>query len=329
MPEVFFPSQTLNPTELFGSGHPILAKLPHQNALNCNALNANMPYCLAQTYAHPESKTITQTLAAMPEKPKQNLMCTIDHVGNFTTTLAAFYDEHLAFFNLSSTTGIVGAGTTASETRLSGFQKALVDYQNTLVALNKEKGIGRGPSTARSHLKAKVRVAYDKLQLRYQAELNKLATPGSLGKNRGNALSSADRGIALAQRRGRRINVANTKQAIQLAQLSKGISYAGKGLVVLDAGIRANGVYSTYKTGGDWQREAAIQTTAYGAAGAAGLGAGQAVVYGLTAIGLGLTPVGWVVMIGIGITAGFGLAYLADEQAKTFAGRVWDRKNLF
>lgn len=329
MPEIFFPSQTLTPEQIFGPGHPALANLPKQNALDCSAFNANMPYCLAQEYAHPESKLITQTLAAMPEKPKQNLMCTIDQMGDLTGTLAAFYDKHLAFFNLQNSAGLVGAGTTASETRLTGLQKALVEYQQALIAINKEKGIGRGPSAAKSQLKAKARLAYEKLQLRYQAELNKLATPGSLGKNRGDALSSAERGIKLAQRRGRRINVANTNQAVRLTQLAKGISHVGKGLIVLDAGIRANGVYNTYQQGGNWQREAAIQTTGFGLGGAAGIAAGTAITQGLTAIGLGLTPVGWVVILCIGVAAGFTAAYYSDQKAQEFTGKVWDRNFVF
>ena len=116
-----------------------------------------------------------------------------------------------------------------------------------------------------------MRKTYSELQLQYHAELNKLASPGSLGKNRGNALSSAERGINLAQRRGRGINVANTAQAVQISRMATGISYTGKGLIALDAGIRINGVHNTYKQGGNWQREAAIQTTGFGAGGAAGL----------------------------------------------------------
>src|SRR5690606_33995220 len=74
---------------------------------------------------------------------------------------------------------------------------------------------------------------YNELQTKYHAELNKLATPHSLGKNRGNALSGAERGITLAQRRGRGINVANNAQAVQVSNLAKSISYTGKGLVAL------------------------------------------------------------------------------------------------
>lgn len=325
MPEIFFPSQNLAAEALFEKNHPALANLHRNNSLNCSILTANMPYCLGEAGVHPEGKIITQILGGLPETSRQNLACTIDTAGDLTNTLAAFYDKHLAFFNLQNSAGLVGAGATASEARLTGLQKALVNYQKALEALHKHKGIGRGPSATYAELKSRARLAYQQLQVKYHAELNKLATPGSLGKNRGNALASADRGIALAQRRGRRINVANNAQALRLAQLAKGVSYAGKGLIALDAGIRINGVHNTYKQGGNWQREAAIQTTGFGFGGLAGIAAGNAVVAGLTTIGLGLTPAGWVVLIGIGVTAGFGAAYTTDNLFQRFAAWIYDR----
>ena len=324
MPEIFFPSQTLSAQELFGKDHPALANLPRNNVLKCDALTANMPYCFSQT-AHPESKIITQTLGNMPEASRNNLMCTIDTFGDFTTTLAAFYDEHLSFFNLQNSAALVGAAATAGEGRLTSFQKALKNYQDALEALHKHKGVGRGPSATNAALKGRVRAAYNDLQIKYQAELNKVASAGSLGKNRGNALASADRGIALAQRRGRGINVASNTQALQISRLASSVSYTGKGLIALDAGIRINGVHNTYKNGGNWQREAAIQTAGFGAGTAAGLAIGKGVIAGLTMIGLGLTPVGWVVLIGVGVSAGFGAAYISDGIAQKGASWLYDK----
>lgn len=284
-----------------------------------------MPYCLDEKDVHPESKIITQTLGNLPESSRNNLMCTIDTFGDLTPTLAAFYDKHLAFFNLQNSAGLVGAGTTASETRLKGFHKALKNYQSALQALHNHKGTGRGPSATNAALKGRVKATYSELQLQYHAELNKFASSGSLGKNRGNALASADRGITLAQRRGRGIHVASTTQAVQISRMATGISYTGKGLIALDAGIRINGVHNTYKQGGNWQREAAVQSAGFIAGTSAGVLTGKAVIAGLTVIGLGLTPVGWVVLIGVGVGAGFGAAYMVDGLAQKGAGRLYDK----
>ena len=323
MPEIFFPSQNITPQDIFGRKAP-LATLAQNNAFSCNELTANMPYCLEQANS-PESKMITQTLGGLPDASRQNLICTIDTFGDFTATLAAFYHSNLKFINLQNSGSLLGAGATASEVRLNGFQKALIAYQDALVALNKHKGVGRGASAAQVELKNKVRLAYNELQTKYQVELKKYASPDSLGKNRGNALAGAERGITLAQRRGRGINVASNTQALQIARMAKGISYTGRGFVVLDAGIRVHGVNNVYKQGGNWQREAAIQATGFGAGGAAGMAVGKAVVLGLTTIGLGLTPVGWVVLIGAGVAAGVGAAYVTDSVSKGVAAAIWDR----
>lgn len=328
MPEIFFPSRNLTLEELFGQDGPAMPDLARNNAYSCNALTANMPYCLAESKAHPESRIITQTLGNLSPASRQNLMCTIDTFGgDFTSTLAAFYDQNLAFFNLQNSAGLVGAGATASEARFTGLQKALVNYAKTLDALEAQKGVGRGPSATKAELSRRARQAYGVLESKYQVELKKLASPNSLGKNRGNALSSAERGITLAQRkRGRGINVANNAKAQQLARLATSVSYAGKGLIALDAGIRLKGVHHTYKQGGNWQREAAMQATGFGFGGAAGVFTGARVIAGLTTIGLGLTPVGWVVMIGVGMAVGFGAAYMIDRIAQDGAGRIYDRR---
>lgn len=323
MPEIFFPSQNITTQQIFGRG-VVPQTLASNNAFSCNELTANMPYCLAEI-SSPESKIITQTLGNIPQASRQNLMCTIDTFGDFTATLAAFYHKNLEFINLPNTTSLLGAGATASEARLNGFQKALLAYQDALVALNNYKGVGRGASATRVELKNKVRLAYVELQKKYHAELKKFASPDSLGKNRGNALAGADRGLTLAQRRGRGINVASNAQALQIARMANGISYAGKGLVALDAGVRVHRVNNVYKQGGNWQREATIQTTGFGMGGAAGLYAGSKVIAGLTTIGLGLTPIGWVVMIGVGVAVGIGAAYAFDTGGKNLAAKLWDR----
>ncbi|MBC6904590.1 hypothetical protein DWB84_03805 [Saccharophagus sp. K07] len=254
------------------------------------------------------------------------MVSTIDVFGDFTVALAAFYNDNLAFLDLQNTGSLLGAGATASEVRLNEFQKALLRYQNALIALNKQKGVGRGASASRITLENEVRSAYAELQKKYQTELKKVAPANSLGKNRGNALAGADRGITLARRRGRGINVASNAQALQIARMAKGISYAGKGLIALDAGIRVNKVRNVHRQGGNWQREATIQTTGFGLGAATGMFIGKVAVAGLTTIGLGFTPVGWVVLIGAGVVVGFGAAMAMDNVGQSVAATIWDRK---
>ena len=137
----------------------------------------------------------------------------------------------------------------------------------------------------------------------------------------------AERGITLAGRgrKARRLHVANGAQASRIALLARGTRYAGNGLILLDAGIRVQKVRGAYDSGGDWQRQAVLETTGFGFGGAAGLFVGNSVVSGLTTLGLAVTPVGWVVMIGLAATIGFGAAYYADKKAKSVAGLIYDR----
>ena len=322
MPEVLFPSQNLSAKALFGS-EPTDDLTPY-NALGCTAFTADMPYCLSP---HPEGRVITRTLGDLPQGSRSQLLCTLDTFGDFTTAMAAFYEEQLAGLTLQDGAGLVGAGATVAEARLTGFQKALLDYQKTLLALRGHKGSGHAANATKAKLEHSVRLKYKLLQMRYRAEIAKFVSAAEIGKNRGGPLTSADRGVTLAGRgrRHRRLYVANSAQASRLALLARGTRYAGNGLILLDAGIRVQKVHGMYNNGGDWQRQAVLETTGFGAGGAFGIGAGQLAISGLTALGLAVTPVGWVVMIGLAAAAGFSAAYYADKKARSVAGFIYDR----
>jgi hypothetical protein len=299
-------------------------QLAAYNALSCGTVTADLPYCLRP---HPEGRVITRTLANLPQRTREQLLCTVDTFGDFTTALADFYDEQLAGLTLQDGTGLVGAGATAAEIRLTGFQKSLLDYQKALLALRAHKGSGHAANAAKAKLTHAVRVKHQLLQMRYRAEIKKFVKAVEVGKNRGGPLTSAERGITLATRgrKHRRLNVANSAQASRLAKLATATRYAGNGLIVLDAGIRVTRVRRTYESGGDWQRQAVLETTGFGAGGAAGLLVGNGVVAGLTALGLAATPVGWVVMISLAAAAGFGAAYYADNKGQKVARIIYER----
>ncbi|BBA35446.1 uncharacterized protein sS8_3509 [Methylocaldum marinum] len=147
----------------------------------------------------------------------------------------------------------------------------------------------------------------------------------ALGKNRGNALTSAERGIPLAsRRRGRGLHVADYGKAVELSNLAKGIQHVGRGMIVLDAGIRLRGVRKKYLRGENWMREASVQATGFGLGGAAGTLAGTVTVSALSTIALAATPVGWVIVIGAGLVVGFGVATVVDQAGQSLARGLWD-----
>jgi hypothetical protein len=331
VPDIFFPSRDVSIEDVLATNdkEAINAFLRDNIISNssCSKLTALSPYCMSER--QPANDAVLATLNHIPRQNRAQLMCMIDDFGDSTRTLAALYDGHLAGLDLQdlqTTVGLVGAGATAKGARLTGLQKALLEYQNALLALNKQNGVGHGPSAQRASLRAEVQRKYDVLQQKYQAELRKLARPEFRNKNRGNALTSAQRGLTLAERRrGRHLYVANAHEAQQLARLARGIRYTGNGMIALDAGLRASSVYGTYKDGGNWQRQAAIEATGFGTGGAVGLAAGKATVWGLTALGLALTPVGWVILIGAAVAVGATAACHADKVGKSAATSIWDR----
>lgn len=261
MPEIFFPARDLSPEALL-------------------------------TGTYPEGRLIMQTLRNLPIRSRENLVSIIELFGNFTTTLAAFYDDQLAFLNLQDTTEPVDADARVSEIQLTKFQTELVDYQKALFALNNNTRTSRFAGAQRAELRARVQVNYEYLQRSYHAELKKLTYPNALGKNTGKTLSNT----------GREIHVATNIQALQIAQLAKHISMTSNGMVALNLKRRINNAQNTHQPGDDWQPESKMQTTGFGLD---GFKFGARVVPGLTAIGLELTPLGWVVVIGMGVTAEF------------------------
>ena len=329
MSTFIFPSQNTKPDSLTDEyGRELKLILAQQ----CTMLTANTPYCLEQS---PQTHSIQRTLTGLNIAERDKLMCTMDVLDQRLLAIAELYDKALSTIDLQQTGSLVGAGATASHARLTGFQKAIVDYQRSLLALSehsKSKVNGRPANAKKALLKAAVQRSYKHLQQTYQTELKKIVTPAEWGKNRGSALSSAQRGINVASRRKyRQLNIQNGQQAIQLAKLTKGINFAGNGLIALDAGLRANTVRNSYINKQDWQRELAVQTTGFGAGGAAGLAAGRltasALAAGAVAIGLSVTPIGWVIIIGAALTVGYIAANEVDKAAQKAAGNIYD-KNL-
>jgi len=79
------------------------------------------------------------------------------------------------------------------------------------------------------------------------------------------------------------------------------------------------------EAGKDWQRKAVMETTGFGLGAAAGAFTGSAIISSTVGIALMATPVGWVFVIGTGITAGYFAAKGGDILGKGLSGVVYDR----
>lgn len=202
----------------------------------------------------------------------------------------------------------------------------MVDYQQALIKLNEHKYNGRAGMASKVELEAMARRKYTTMARQYRVELNSVARPEFRNTNRGHILNNADRGITLAKHhRSSKLSIDNVAQVQRLDRLARSIRYAGNGVIALDAGLRLRSVHDSYQRNENWQRELSREATGFGIGGASGMAAGQATVGALTMIGLGATPLGWVVVIGAGVAVGYTAATKMDGFGKWLADLIWNR----
>ncbi|KXO07088.1 hypothetical protein AKG98_2656 [Moritella sp. JT01] len=119
------------------------------------------------------------------------------------------------------------------------------------------------------------------------------------------------------------INLTNTQEVTKLKNLGKGITFAGNGLLVLDAGFRVNKVLDAKENGADWQKNMVQETAGFGFGGALGIFVGEGAV-GIASVFLASTPLGWAIMIGIGLGAGYYASKAGDSLGQAISGAVYD-----
>ena len=339
MPEIRFARSTRRPSDIVGDDPDTLKQFCVANGVGEHAFLAEgRAYSLDTGDA--KTRSIVRSINSLPLAERKNAANATASMGDGVHTLSAFAEEHLSFFDLKVINSAVNGGSGAAYARLSGFQKAVADYQKKLMELQdsyrRHSGPGRGAYLAK--IRQQIGQAYQNLESQYRAELNRFAPEAFRAKNKGGALSSAGRGIRLAERSASpakpdpRLNVADTIQADRMAKLAKGFNYLGNAAVAVDGAFRVGKVKATYDAGGNWLKESSRQMTGFGFGGAAGIAAGKATVMGGTtlAASIGLTAAGPVglavvgVIIVSGALVGIGIGYYFDQMGKNLADLLWD-----
>lgn len=338
MPDIFFAQKPTSASALVGDDPATLEAFLRSNGLSeKETIQPGRAYSLAT-----DDIFTLSTLRKLNSLPTPERMClarSAEAMGEEAHILKVFFETHLPPEKMQEINGLVGAGATAAFTRLNGFQQALVKYQEALLNLTRvHNASGPGVGTRRIQAQTMARNAYRTLQEAYQTELNRISPEALRGKNRGNALSNADRGVLLASRSSSarpdtRLFVADATDAGRMGSLSRILNNTGRLAVVADAGLRANKIHTTYENGGDWLRESSVQMTGFGTAGVVGGLAGKYTVIGGTALAAkaGLIvagPVGWAVLgvvVTVGVLAGLGAGLYADQKGQNFASMLWDR----
>lgn len=277
----------------------------------------------------PIANNVLHQLNSLPSYQRENLSGCVATFGEETTALARFYDQHIANLDLTKisqdTNGTAGIGAAVLAARTDSFQAALEQYQRALVQLNDYHRVGRVAARQKMKLRNNVINAYENLNRYYQQELHRTVPAGNRTKNKGSALSNAERGITLAERhRGRGIHIADMKEGQQVSKLVKGLRYAGHGAIIVDAGFRINTVRNSYINGGEWKRELAVQTGGFSANVVSGALTGRAAFLAASRIALMATPWGWGILIASSVITGAILAYQADQAMQQRIGDLWD-----
>ena len=289
---------------------------------------------------NPSTFSVVNYINSLPREDRFYISKLASAAGEETVALAGFFSRYFTKENLAKINSFIGAASTAAVVRLDAFELKILEYQKALVdlwKLSRNNQHGRGAAAVKAKARARVNEAFHALERAYGSELSKYAPQAWRAKNRGDALSNAERGITLATRKPNspkmdpRIQVSNRVQASWLGGCAKTLKFVGNAAIGADAFLRYTKVADVHKDGGDWMRESARQVTGFGAGAAAGIVAGKAVVSGGIALAssaglLVAGPIGWTVLgvvVVTGLIAGFAAGSVFDEFGKSAADLVW------
>jgi len=227
--------------------------------------------------------------------------------------------QKLQEYNVSA----MGASTSVYANRIGGFAGAVKNYQNALMAYRSSLPLN---PAARALAKQKAHAAFDKMQLHFRHELN--AVNGQIRSKRGTPLTSGHRGtnIADSSRSIVKLDVTSQVQANNLVRFTQHARVLGNGLAIIEFSSGIGNIETTYKSGGNWERELFIESSSFAAS---AITATAAVNAGGAALGFLMiaTPIGWVglivggvVVAGVAATASIGM----NKAIKNNSGRWYD-----
>ncbi|WP_097459075.1 hypothetical protein [Mangrovitalea sediminis] len=338
MPQIYFSRTLCSPHDLVGDDPDSLIAFSEANNIGMGGL-LRPGQAFSLDYDNPQTVGIVSKINNLPEQERRTLAQSVNLMGNELHGLFAFFDQNLSDKQIATMNSLVGATTGAVGNRLNAFQKAVVAYQKALLELRTvQKATGAKAGQLRAKAEAQARSTFAYLRKAFQTELSRFAPVSLRYKNRGNALSNAERGITLASRRPNakadpELFVADAVQASRLGEFTRFLGWLGSLGVVVDAGLRAKHVYSTYETGGKWLRDSSMQMTGFGLGGAAGTLTTRVVIMGATtyAMEAGMIvagPVGWfalAIIVGAGLIAGFEAGSIFDTAGQKLSALAWDR----
>lgn len=278
-------------------------------------MSAYTPYWVNDTT--PASRGIITQLSPLPVA-RELTHLSLSFGGDNTLALAQM-TQKLQEYNVSA----MGASTSVYANRIGSFAGAVKNYQDALMAYRTSLPLN---PAARTLAKQKAHAAFDKMQLHFRHELN--AVTGQIKSRRGTPLTSTQRGtnIADSSRSIVKLDVTSQVQANDLVKFTKHARVLGNGLAIIEFSSGIGNIHTSYKSGGNWERELFIESSSFAASAVAGT---IAVNAGAAALGFLMvaTPVGWVGIIvgGVAIAGAAAAASLSVNHAfKKNSGSWYD-----
>ncbi|ARU54314.1 hypothetical protein OLMES_0207 [Oleiphilus messinensis] len=321
MAELLMCTRADSPSNLLAENKDLLKSFCATNSLrNTSLLQPYTPYLIPSNFFNRTS--IISPLSELSRNERQLLTHTIQQFGDLTVAISDFYNDMFLGGKKADWQSASGAALGAYNDRVSAFTRSLNRYQETLIALRKAK-LAKEPKLTLANLEVQVRSAYGNLNQHFQREMVQYTK--NISSKRGSVLSNVDRGVNIAKdsRHVTKLQLSSTQQMQNLSRFSKGLSYVGKSIVVLDAAGRSGNVVKDYREGNDWQKTAVQESVSMSAGVIAGSIVSKATVAGLTIL-LGTTPVGWAIAISAGLAAGFLAGYTMSEVGKDIATQLYD-----
>jgi hypothetical protein len=289
-------------------------QLQGPGCINPDKLMPHTPYIV-------KSKTSSEALNSgiinqLSSAPAVKELTQLSHAyGGDTVASLAQIHEKLMPFNLA----LLGASTSTYATRMTGFAGAVKNYQGALIDYRSKL---KSKPAVRNASKQKVFSSHQRLQRAFTHEIN--VTTGQAASRRGTPITNPQRAlnIATSSRTTTKLNISSQVEASNLVRFTKHAKYLGNGLAVIDFGTRTGRVHSSYKEGGDWERELFKESLGFAGSAIAGIATVK--------MGLGLlmfvTPYGWAWLVVGGVTTAAvsaGTSVYADSVADKNADKLY------
>ncbi len=223
-----------------------------------------------------------------------------------------------------------GAMADVYQERIGRFSKAMEQHQQAIAAYHRATRPGAPKSLSKVAARDALLRSGAELRANFHHELERVT------RNwypRSTMLVSGSMRVPDRVRHSRklsRLDVASKAQLSSLVKMARNAKYVGRGLVLIDLGRRGLNVKEVSDGGGDWQRQAFVETGGFGLAALAATVLTGAAMTALETV-VFATPVGWALIVaGLAVAGAAAVGALnISNLGENLAGQLYDQAVAF